>query len=99
MSTTTIRDTVDNLKAGAGEMYEDLKTAAHDRVLDPIAEKGRQMAGAARHGVENLADYGRRTVERGGAWASSNPYSAAGIAFGVGLLAGVFLMTRCRHHA
>lgn len=96
MNTTTIRDTVDSLKDNAGEIYDNLKTAAHDRVLDPLAEKSRQVAKAARHGVENLAGYGRRTVERGGEWASSNPFSAAGVAFGAGLLAGVFLVMRCR---
>ena len=96
MNTHTIRDSVDTLKETARGAYEDLKTAAHDRVLDPLAEKGRHLASATRDYVEDATDYGRRTIERTSAWASSNPYSAAGIAFGAGLLAGIYLVSKCR---
>jgi ElaB/YqjD/DUF883 family membrane-anchored ribosome-binding protein len=93
---TSIRDTVDHLKDSARDAYDGLKNAAQERVLDPLADKGRHFADAARHGAENVADYSRRTMQRTGAWASDNPFSAAGIIFGAGLIAGVFLVSRCR---
>ena len=96
MSTTAIRDTVDSLKESARDAYQDIKTAAHDRILEPLAETGRNLASAARHGAENAADCGRRSVARTEAWITSNPFSAAGIAFGTGVLAGVYLLSKCR---
>ena len=96
MSTTAIRDTVDNLKESARDAYQDLKTAAHDRILEPLTESGHNLVSAARHGAENAADYGRRSIERTESWITSNPFSAAGIAFGTGVLAGVYLLSRCR---
>ena len=95
MSTTAIRDTVDSLKESARDAYQDIKTAAQDRILDPLAETGRNVAKAARHGAENAADYGRRSVARTEEWITSNPFSAAGIAFGTGVLAGVYLLSKC----
>lgn len=96
MSTTAIRDTVDNLKESARDAYHDLKTAAQDRIVDPLTETGRNLVSAARHGAENAADCGRRTVARTEAWITSNPFSAAGIAFGTGVLAGVYLLSKTR---
>jgi ElaB/YqjD/DUF883 family membrane-anchored ribosome-binding protein len=96
MSSHPIRDTVDNLKETARDAYDGIKNAAQERILDPLSDKGRDFASAARHKAEDVADYSRRTVERTGAWASSNPYSAAGILFGAGLIAGVYLVSRCR---
>ncbi len=96
MSTTTIRDTVDSLKESARDAYQDMKSAAHDHIIDPLADTGHRMASAARHGAENAADCGRRSIERTESWITSNPFSAAGIAFGTGVLAGVFLLSRCR---
>ena len=96
MSTTAIRDTVDSLKETARDAYEDLKTAAHDRILDPLKESGHNLVNSARHGAENAADYGRRSLERTESWITTNPFSAAGIAFGTGVLAGVYLLSKCR---
>ena len=96
MSTHTIRDSVDTLKETARGAYEDMKTAAQERVLDPLTEKGRHLASAARHQMDDMTDYGRRTMKRTSEWASANPWSASGIAFGAGLLAGVYLVARCR---
>jgi ElaB/YqjD/DUF883 family membrane-anchored ribosome-binding protein len=96
MSTTTIRDSVDSLKDTARDAYKDLKSATMDRVVDPIREKGRDFVSAARHGAENAAEYGRRGLSRSEAWISSNPFPAAGLAFGAGLVAGAILLNRCR---
>lgn len=96
MSTTAIRDTVDSLKESARGAYEDLKTAASDRILDPLSETGRHIADAARHGAETAADCGRRSIARTESWITSNPFSAAGIAFGTGVLAGVYLLSKFR---
>ncbi|HEX2747150.1 MAG TPA: hypothetical protein VHM91_04055 [Verrucomicrobiales bacterium] len=96
MSSHPIRDTVDHLKDTARDAYDGLKNAAQDKIIDPLASTGRNIASAARHGAENVADYTRRTADRTGAWASANPYSAAGILFGAGLIAGVYLVSRCR---
>src|SRR6188768_293723 len=96
MSTTAIRDTVDSLKESARDAYEDFKTAAHDRILEPLAETGHNIANAARHGAESAADCGRRSLARTESWVTSNPFSAAGIAFGTGVLAGVYLLSKCR---
>ncbi len=96
MSTSALRDTVDSLKDSARDAYQDMKSAAHDHIMEPLAETGRHMASAAKHGAENAADYGRRSVERTESWITSNPFSAAGIAFGTGVLAGVLLLTKYR---
>jgi ElaB/YqjD/DUF883 family membrane-anchored ribosome-binding protein len=96
MSSHTIRDTVDHLKDSARDAYDGIKTAAQERLLDPMMDKGRNLAKTARHSAEDVADYSRRTMERTGAWASANPFSAAGIVFGAGLIAGIFLVARCR---
>jgi len=96
MSSHPIRDTVDHLKESARDAYDGIKNAAQDRVLDPLADTGRNIASAARHGAENVADYSKRSVERTGAWVSANPFSAAGVLFGAGLIAGVYLVSRCR---
>ncbi len=96
MSSHPIRDTVDHLKDSARDAYDGLKNATQDKIIDPLASTGRSIYSAARHGAENVADYSRRTADRTGAWASANPYSAAGILFGAGLIAGVFLVAKCR---
>jgi ElaB/YqjD/DUF883 family membrane-anchored ribosome-binding protein len=96
MSSHPIRDTVDTIKEKASDAYESLKSGTQDHVLDPLADTGRHIASAARHGAENVADYSRRTAERTGAWASANPLSAAGVIFGAGLIAGVYLVSRVR---
>jgi ElaB/YqjD/DUF883 family membrane-anchored ribosome-binding protein len=96
MNTTAIRDSVDSLKETARGAYEDLKTAAHDRIVDPLTAAGRSVAGAARHGAETAADYSRRGVERTESWITTNPFSAVGVAFGTGLIAGIYLLGKCR---
>jgi ElaB/YqjD/DUF883 family membrane-anchored ribosome-binding protein len=96
MNTNTIRDSVEDLKDTARGAYEEMKTAARERVLEPLADTSRHWASTARHSAEQAADYGRRTVARTGEWASANPFSAAGIAFGAGLIAGVCLLSRFR---
>jgi ElaB/YqjD/DUF883 family membrane-anchored ribosome-binding protein len=96
MNTSVIRDSVEHLKDTARDAYEDLKTAAHDHIVDPLAATGRKIAGAARDGMESATDCGRRSLERTESWISSNPLSAVGVAFGTGILAGVYLLSKCR---
>jgi ElaB/YqjD/DUF883 family membrane-anchored ribosome-binding protein len=96
MNTNIIRDSVEDLKDTARGAYEEMKTVAQERVLEPLADTGRHWATAARQRAEHAAEYGRRTMARTGEWASANPFSAAGIAFGAGLIAGVCLVSRFR---
>jgi ElaB/YqjD/DUF883 family membrane-anchored ribosome-binding protein len=96
MSNSTISDTVDSLKDSARDAYHDLKHATMDHVVDPIVETGRNFASAARHGAENVADYGRRGVSRSESWISSHPFPATGLAFGAGLVAGALRLNRFR---
>ncbi len=96
MSNSTISNTVDSLKDSARDAYHDLKTATMDHVVDPIVETSRHFASAARHGAENVADFGRRGLTRSESWISHNPFPATGLAFGAGLVAGVLLLNRFR---
>jgi ElaB/YqjD/DUF883 family membrane-anchored ribosome-binding protein len=96
MNTSVIRDSVESLKDTARDAYEDLKTAAHDRIVEPLAATGRKIATAARDGAETAADCSRRSLERTESWITTNPFSAVGVAFGTGILAGVYLLSKSR---
>ena len=96
MNTSAIRDSVENLKETARGAYEDLKTATQDHIMDPLASTGRKIARAAHDGVESAADCGRRSLERTESWITTNPFSAVGVAFGTGILAGVYLLSKYR---
>ena len=96
MNSATIRDSVENLKDTARDAYEDLKSAAQDHIVDPIANTGRRIASATREGVDDAMDCGRRGIDRTESWITSNPFSAVGVAFGTGILAGIYLLGKCR---
>src|SRR6188768_586073 len=96
MNTSVIRDSVESLKETARDAYEDLKTAAQDHIVDPLAATGRKIASAAHHGAESAADCSRRGLERTESWITTNPFSAVGVAFGTGILAGIYLLAKCR---
>ena len=96
MNTGTIRHSVDTVKEKARDAYHDLKDAAHDHIVEPLADAGRRVASATRHGMENVADYSRRRLTRTEEWISDHPFHSTGIAFGAGLIAGAYLLGRCR---
>lgn len=96
MSSKSIRHSVDNLKETALDAYHDLRDATHDHLVEPLADAGHRVAKATRHGMENVADYSRRGAHRTESWISSNPLPATGIAFGAGLLAGMYLLGKYR---
>jgi hypothetical protein len=50
-------DSVENIKETARDAYEDLKTAAHDHIVEPLAATGRKISRAAHDSAETAADY------------------------------------------
>jgi len=96
MSTQSAADTADNLKDKGSQALDKLKETARDKVIDPMVQAGKDFSSAAHDGAAKVADYSRRAARSTDEWVESNPYSAAGIAFGAGILLGVFLTTQIR---
>jgi ElaB/YqjD/DUF883 family membrane-anchored ribosome-binding protein len=96
MSNQPAGDAAENLKDKTIDTLETLKETVRDKAIDPVIQVGKDLSSAARDGAAKVADYSRRAVRTTDQWVDSNPYSAAGIAFGAGVLLGVLVTTQAR---
>jgi ElaB/YqjD/DUF883 family membrane-anchored ribosome-binding protein len=96
MSIQSVSDTADNLKEKGSSALKDFTEAARDKVIDPVIQAGKDLSSAARDQASRAADYGRKAVHNTDVWVDHHPYSTAGIAFGAGILLGVFLTSQIR---
>ena len=96
MKSHFFRDLVDRLSGVACDSCDELKTAAKERIVEPLRDAGGRVSSAARDKAEDAAAYTRRTAERSEEWISEHQAATGAIILGVGLILGCFLHSKLR---
>ncbi len=96
MNTSSLSDTVDDLKDKGRNLVDRVKEAAQDNVIDPAVDAAKKLAEAAREGAGRAADFGRRAAHSTNEWVGSHSYPVAGISFLAGIALGIFIGRKIR---
>jgi ElaB/YqjD/DUF883 family membrane-anchored ribosome-binding protein len=78
-----VKDRVSDLADSARHGLSDARSAVQDHLIDPVA-----------HSAQSVLRHARKDYARANDWASDNPARAFGIAFGIGLIAGIIFSKR-----
>ena len=96
MNTQAANEITDNIQQDGKHALSDLKETLKDKIVDPVVKAAQSVSSATREGAEKVADYSQNAARATDEWVHSNPYSAAGVAFGMGILLGVMVTKELR---
>lgn len=90
----TVKDTIENMKESGKQAFAEVKNAAKESLVPPVQHAGQQLSQSAQESARALAAAGRSDLQRLEQYITENPGKTAGIAFGLGLVAGIFFFRR-----